>query len=234
MRTHAVYFPLLVVLALVATALGPANLAPALSAPRLQPILAQAAAVSPGQLVSVIVQKADQTPQAEQSAVRLGGTITKDLHIIHAFAAEMTAAAARELAASPAVRWVSLDAPMQSSGSDKFTTWSTKFGTVVTNGFTNAKNILSTMGRDGTYGYGGRVQGSFGGFQPEYSPGTAITKVEVLLRLYVPSTLASTETPKLTAYVNNLAGATVSVPASTLNACLGAWAACTLHQDVTG
>jgi serine protease AprX len=87
-----------------------------MSAPRLQPILAQAAAVSPGQLVSVIVQKADQTPQAEQSAVRLGGTITKDLHIIHAFAAVMTAAAARELAASPAVRWVSLDAPVEHSG----------------------------------------------------------------------------------------------------------------------
>ncbi len=82
---------------------------------RAQPQLLQAAEQSPEQAVMVIVQKADRSTQAEELAVRLGGKVTKNLHIINAFAAEMSAAAARQLAGSPAVRWVSLDAGMTST-----------------------------------------------------------------------------------------------------------------------
>jgi serine protease AprX len=73
------------------------------------------AAESPEQSVSVIVQKAGISNQAEALVAQLGGTVTQDLRLINAFVAEMTAGAARQLAASPSVRWVSLDAPMQSS-----------------------------------------------------------------------------------------------------------------------
>lgn len=82
----------------------------------VQPVLIQTAKESPYQVVSVIVRKADASDWAERLVERLGGQVTKDLHIINAFAAEMSAGAVRELAASPAVRWVSLDAPVESAG----------------------------------------------------------------------------------------------------------------------
>ena len=45
----------------------------------------------------------------------LGGKVTKDLSIINAFSAEMTASSALDLARSEAVRWISLDAVMTST-----------------------------------------------------------------------------------------------------------------------
>lgn len=83
--------------------------------PKAHPLLVQLAAENPEQPVSVIVQAAGEDGSAEQRTTALGGEITQDLHIIHAFAAEMSAEDALELAASPAVRWVSLDAPVESS-----------------------------------------------------------------------------------------------------------------------
>jgi serine protease AprX len=51
-------------------------------------------------------------------AARLGGKVTGDLSIIRAFTARMTAKTALRLAASPLVRWVSPDAPMESATCD--------------------------------------------------------------------------------------------------------------------
>src|SRR5687767_13808667 len=85
------------------------------SAAKTQPQLVQLAAQDPSQIVRVIAQKMAGTQDAETQVIKLGGTVTKELNIINAFAAELTAEAALELARSESVRWVSLDAVMASA-----------------------------------------------------------------------------------------------------------------------
>ena len=85
------------------------------SAARVQPQLLNMAAQQPDQMVSVIVQKAVNDDRAEQAVSALGGTVTTDLHIINAFAAEMSAQAAVQLGRIESVGWVSLDAPVIST-----------------------------------------------------------------------------------------------------------------------
>ncbi len=80
-----------------------------------QPLLLNMAAQNPTRVVDVIVQKAVSDARPEADVAAAGGRVTSDLGIIHGFAAEMTAGAAVELSQSPLVRWVSLDAPMESS-----------------------------------------------------------------------------------------------------------------------
>src|SRR3990172_5229386 len=182
---------------------GTASLRVAAAPLRAQPALLQLAAAQPDSLVAVIVQKANASGAAEALVARLGGTITKDLHIINAFAAEMTASAARELAASPSVRWVSLDAPVRSSQATAgFTTWATSLGTVTSNGFTDAAAMIdSALGPNDSYGYGGNVTGAFAGFMAEVTPGNAISKVEVVLKAYMPAPLSGGGNLKLTVFV---------------------------------
>jgi serine protease AprX len=85
------------------------------SAAKAQPQLVQMAAAQPEAFVRVIVQKMPGSTGTEARVAALGGQATKDLRIINAFAAEMTAEAAMELARAVDVRWVSLDAPVASS-----------------------------------------------------------------------------------------------------------------------
>jgi serine protease AprX len=111
--------PLLQCLLIVSLLLGTSGVpAPQVVATKAQPILVALATADPDQIVRVIVQKsgAADAQTAEARAVELGGKITQDLHIINAFAAEMTAGRAYELSRSTGVRWVSLDAPMVESG----------------------------------------------------------------------------------------------------------------------
>ena len=76
--------------------------APAINAaPRVHPDLMQAATQHPTMIVTVIVQKQGADKSVEDTVVRLGGKVTKDLHIINAFVAEMPAKAVLELARSP-------------------------------------------------------------------------------------------------------------------------------------
>lgn len=110
---------LLLGLLLVTTLLGPAMPPSDYMALKAQPILAQIAAADPDQWVSVIVQKVAGTSGAEKHVSRLGGKVTKDLSIINAFSAELSAGAVTELVRYPNVRWVSLDAPMQSTACSK-------------------------------------------------------------------------------------------------------------------
>ncbi len=70
---------------------------------------------NPAQLVDIIVQKAVADASLESTVAALGGRVTGDLAIIHAFSAQMPAGAAVELARSSDVRWVSLDAAMASA-----------------------------------------------------------------------------------------------------------------------
>ena len=125
---------------------------------RVQPLLASMAISDPSETVRVIVQKAAGTSDAEQEVARLGGKVTRDLSLINAFAAEMTAGSAAQLSPLEPVRWVSLDAPVEQAGlPNKFSNWATATGRIVTNGFTSATNMLSAAGPNGTYGYGAAV-----------------------------------------------------------------------------
>ena len=88
------------------------------TAVRAQPQLLTLTADRPAQTVNVIVQKLGTDTGVEDLVTRLGGEVTRDLHIINAFAARVPVAAVTELAQSPGVRWVSLDAPMVSTASE--------------------------------------------------------------------------------------------------------------------
>jgi serine protease AprX len=106
----------LIILVISFSLMSPAALPRAVASAKAHPMLAQVASQTPDKIVSVIIQKADKSSQAEALVQQLGGKITKDLHIINAFAVEMRAGAVQELATSPAVHWVSLDAPVEQSG----------------------------------------------------------------------------------------------------------------------
>ena len=67
-------------------------------AAKAQPLLTELAAQNPSQMVRVIVQQMAGTTGAEAQVAKLGGQVTRDLSIINAFAAEITAEAAVELA----------------------------------------------------------------------------------------------------------------------------------------
>lgn len=84
-------------------------------AAKTQSVLVELATQDPSQMVRVIVQKAAGAAGTEELASALGGQVTQDLHIINAFAAEMSAKDAVQLSKASDVRWVSLDAAMESS-----------------------------------------------------------------------------------------------------------------------
>ena len=86
------------------------------AAPRAQPVLLAMATERPEEIVSVIVQKLGKNTSVEGMVALMGGKVTKDLHIINAFAAELPAKAVPELARAAGVRWVSLDAPVRETG----------------------------------------------------------------------------------------------------------------------
>jgi serine protease AprX len=82
---------------------------------KVQPILVELAAQDPNQMVQVIVQKVAGISAVEEQVAALGGKVTQDLHIINAFAAEISAKGAIQLLKARGVRWVSLDAEVESN-----------------------------------------------------------------------------------------------------------------------
>ena len=205
--------------------------------PRAQPILLQMAAERPGEVLNVIVQKTAQDASVEKLVVQLGGTVTQDLSIINAFAAELPSTAVPELAEAKGVRWVSLDAPVEAAqrgGGVVFTTWATEVGSAVDNTFVNPDGMAdSAQGPNGSYGYGGRVRGSFTGFSSEVTPGNVISKVELVLHGYVPTRLSMMSNPKVTVVVGGVARRAVLVNRRTFDAYIGAQNAGTLFIDIT-
>lgn len=137
---------LALVLPLIATA--PAHLAQAAS--RLHPDLQQEATQHPDAIAKVIVQKQGAGNSAESLVPQLGGTVTKDLSIINAFAAEMPAKSLVQLAKSDNVRWISPDGPVQKADAySMFTTWATDMGSVTP--VTNTASFNSTPINAGSY-----------------------------------------------------------------------------------
>jgi serine protease AprX len=80
---------------------------------KIHPLLLQLASDEPYREVQVIVQKSGSGGSVEVLVDQLGGEITGDLSLINAFAAQMTAGAAVELATSPSVKWISPDAGLE-------------------------------------------------------------------------------------------------------------------------
>ncbi|MDQ6694425.1 MAG: S8 family peptidase [Chloroflexota bacterium] len=137
---------LLVTMLLTMVGLAPA----AEAAPKVQPILLQMAAQQPDQKVSIIVQTTGKSDGPEKLVTRLGGEVTKDLHIINAFAASVSAKNVAQIGKANDVRWVSLDAAVsQSSTPTQFTTWATAMGAPVT--ATIGSNFNGTAIRAGNY-----------------------------------------------------------------------------------
>ena len=99
---------MLVAVALMLSLVMPLAAPLAQQAARIQPLLMQLAAQDPDQTVSVIVQKAVKDDRVERAVASLDGYITKDLHIINAFGAEMKVKDAAQLAKTDGVRWVRL------------------------------------------------------------------------------------------------------------------------------
>jgi serine protease AprX len=135
---------LLAAMVLPLVAVSPARMSEAAS--RVQPVLLAIAQQAPDDMVGVIVQKSTADKSVENVVAGLGGTVTKDLHIINAFAARMPAKAVPQLANVAGVRWVSLDAPVDKSGTTsttgQFTTWASELvassTSSISSGFTSA------------------------------------------------------------------------------------------------
>jgi len=98
----------------LALAMLPASMSPAATL-RLQPALIELAAQHPDQVVSVIVQKSTADQTVEAAVTSLGGKITKYLRIINAIVVELPARNVPQLAQTAGVRWVSIDATMESA-----------------------------------------------------------------------------------------------------------------------
>jgi serine protease AprX len=106
---------LVFLIGLLAPAVMPAGAEPTV---RAHPLLLRLAVEHPDQTISVIVQKLVNDDRLEARVAQLGGRVTRDLHIINAFAAELSAGKALLLAREPSVRWVCLDAAVSGSGWD--------------------------------------------------------------------------------------------------------------------
>jgi serine protease AprX len=107
-------FSLLLVISMLFAAAGGASI-PTAGPAHAQPELLQMAARQPGQMFSVIVQVIANPAGLEGEIARLGGKVTARLSIIRALAAEIPAGGVLQLASNPQVRWISLDAAMESS-----------------------------------------------------------------------------------------------------------------------
>lgn len=93
---------------------APTRPAAAAAPARVQPALARLAAAHPTATVRVIVQETARATGVATLIPRLGGHVTQALSIIHAIVATLPAQAAAQVAATPGVRWVSLDGPVAS------------------------------------------------------------------------------------------------------------------------
>ena len=196
---------LFLVMIMLAGLAGSQNLVTATVTDHAQPLLFQLAAAEQEQIVRVIVQKNANAVGLEEQVARLGGKIIKDLGMINAFVAELPAGKVAELAHSPYVRWINLDAPMLSAqtSSTTSTTWSTSIGTAIANQYINADLIVDgdELGPNSTFGSrAGSGKGTFGGFNVEAVPGNAISKVEAVFYTYVSG--AFSKDFRLNVYIN--------------------------------
>lgn len=202
-----------------------------------QSLLVELAAREPQRTIRVIAQMSPGTDGLEAQVARLGGRVVRELAFIHAVAAEMTAEAAVELSKLDSVRWVSLDAPVANSVDDPepFITWATAVGFITTNSFiNNALVVDSSLGPNGTFGYGANVKGAFTGFSAQVVPGTSITKVELILVCNTPLFLGSAQDPIITPWVGGVAGKSLVLNHNAINNFIGEANTGSVYVDITG
>jgi serine protease AprX len=116
---------------------------------KIQPQLLELVAQHPDQRVSVIIQKTSKESDVESNVRQLGGVVSKDLHIINAFVANIQASSVPKLASNPSVRWVSLNSLVNSTTVNTFTTWATAQGTTVSGA--NSSSFNNTAIAAGRY-----------------------------------------------------------------------------------
>lgn len=85
----------------------------------IQPDLLQIVHTAPDSIISIIVQQKTRDDTLAQHITQLNGRVTKNLHIINAFAAELPARQVSKLAQDGRVRWISLDAPVVDTGCEQ-------------------------------------------------------------------------------------------------------------------
>ncbi len=109
---NAIRWTIMVALILSSVLVAPSPV----TANKIQPALLELLNRQPGRMLPIIVQKAGVDQEIESWVRQQGGVITKDLPIINAFAAELVGEAVPLLAELPDVRWISLDASVESRG----------------------------------------------------------------------------------------------------------------------
>jgi hypothetical protein len=116
MKSMHKQFPTLIAIILIFSLLAPAALLADMTQPRMGSLLAELIRVDPAGMVRVIVQKAYDSDRAERYVEARGGTVLKELELIQAFAAQLPAREVPNLSKLAAVRLVSLDAPVTTTG----------------------------------------------------------------------------------------------------------------------
>jgi serine protease AprX len=229
------------VITLLAGCMPPAGAPAAQTATAAQPVQAAVlsqAATQPQSTLPLIVQKQGTSHAPEARVAALGGVVRRDLPLINGFSAELPAAALAQLAAEPAVRWISLDAPMQPAQADAapqpaFVTWATAYGKAGRQGINKPGRLIdSPLGPIGTYGGSKQGHGSFAGFGAEMTDGYRIVKVEAVIVGYVEQPLR--QPTLLASYVASDKVAEAALPGELFDAHVGLANAGPVYVDVTG
>jgi serine protease AprX len=108
--------------------------------PRAHPALLKFAKQRPNDKIRVIVQQFSKEKLSEQEQGAHGLKVGKQLGIINGFAAEMPLNKVEALAKHNKVRWISIDAPVRSSGTVGYYTYRDEFSSLAYNGSNGTQN----------------------------------------------------------------------------------------------
>lgn len=169
------FFNLLAILALILVMLGsPSQTAQAgkgSESLKADPRLLQMAEENPNDTFMVIVQKETKNRDPKDKSVenevsRGGGQVKKQLDMIASISVEMTGREITKLAKNPRVRWISVDAPMVSTGGPGMDSVRDEFGSI------------SYQGNNGTVKWSTSwIEGDLSGDAAVSTEGTGIFKV---------------------------------------------------------
>jgi serine protease AprX len=106
----------LVTLALALPIFAATAATPARPQASVHPLLLEAATHDPARLVDIIVLKSARTGDPDKLVQSLGGTVTQQLGMINAFAAQIPAGAISRLAQAGSIRSISPNAPVHETG----------------------------------------------------------------------------------------------------------------------
>lgn len=153
-RRITTFVTLLLILSIL---LPNAPVSSAASYSNIQPYLLQLADEEPTLSVSAIVQGNVEDARFTQWVESLGGKVTRNLSMIHAFAIQMPVGNIKALAQHPAISWIAMDAPVQKSSDGDAVVLRNDFGR---NGVTNSSGWLrNTSGSEQVWSESGESDG---------------------------------------------------------------------------